>query len=162
MNNATCTATGDWNTTTLINNGEEVQALQLYIEINAGQSNGYGDTNGGGMFADSSITAYVREMDSPGDQFPIFPGKIEIDTPNGVISIENEHIAGVDAPDQTRVFYNGPVTNNQLFDVTNGVVSIFVNIDFDANIQQVKLVLYKHHTFSFVWGSDEISDITLL
>lgn len=162
MNNAVLNATGDWDTTSLYNNDQEVSALEFHLEINAGQGDGYGNVSGGGIVAGSEIVAYVREVDTPSEQFPIFPGRIEMTTPNGQVIVENNSVAGVNAPDATTVFYQGAATNGQMFNVTRGVISLLVNINYDTNIQEVRLSLYKHHTFSWLWGSDEIYNVTLL
>ena len=56
MNNTALTATGDWDTTTLYNNGDEVSALEFYIEIEAGQDDGYGN-----VLADASQTLFGHQ-----------------------------------------------------------------------------------------------------
>jgi len=139
---------GDWDSTTLFNNGQEVLASQLYVEIHAGRD-GWGDPNRGGIYAGGDINAIVRTQDDPDNQIGIFPGRLEMDFPGHSLIIENTH--PMFAFEFTRVTYNGT-------DVTGNVVDLLVNIDADNNIVQANITLYKAHWLS----ADEVATYNII
>src|SRR5262249_24792624 len=100
--------------TFLENNGAEVMAAQLFVELHAGRD-GYGDPCMGGVNTGGEMTAIVRPQDNPNEEIGIFPGRIEMTFPGHIIIIENTHPAF--AFEFTRVLYNGR-------DVTNNVVDL--------------------------------------
>src|SRR5438105_1662995 len=80
MNNVVFQTGGDWDTTTLSNNGQEVLASQLFVEVKAGRD-AYGEPDRGGVFNGGEITAIIRTQEQPDIQEGIFPGRIEMDFP---------------------------------------------------------------------------------
>ena len=59
MNNMVFSTGGDWDTTTLQNNGVEVMAAQMFVELAAGRDD-YGEPANGGVGLGGTITAIVR------------------------------------------------------------------------------------------------------
>lgn len=139
---------GDWDSTTLFNNGEEVLASQLFIEIHAGRD-GWGDPDRGGIYAGGTINAILRTQDDPDTAQGIFPGRIELDFPGHSIIIDNTH------PyfdfEFTRVTYNN-------IDVTGNIVDLLVNIDADNNVVEANITLYKPHWLT----SDEVATYNII
>lgn len=148
MNNMEFKTGGDWDSTTLFNNGTEVMAAQLFVELHAGRD-GYGDPNRGGVADGGEITAIVRPQDDPEQQIGIFPGRLDLIFPGHQITIENVHPAF--AFEFTRVWYNGR-------DVTNNVVDIYVDINATDNVVKAYITLYKAHWL----GSDEVATYNII
>ena len=148
MNNMVFSTGGDWDSTTLFNNGMEVMAAQLFVEIHAGRD-GYGDPMAGGISNGGEVTAIVRPQDNPRDQLGIFPGRLELNFPGNVVVIENVH--PMFAFEYTRVWFNG-------IDATNNVVDIYVDINAVENIVQGYITLYKPHWIA----SDEVATYNLI
>src|SRR5579885_3184703 len=110
MNNVIFTTGGDWDTTTLYNNGQEWLAAQLFVELQAGH-NDFGDPDRGGVSLGGEMTAIVRPQEDPQSQIGIFPGRLEMNFPGHGIVIENTHSEF--AFEFTHVWYNGQdVTNS--------------------------------------------------
>ncbi|HLI47584.1 MAG TPA: hypothetical protein VKV18_02675 [Chthonomonas sp.] len=139
---------GDWDTTTLFNNGEEFPASQLYVELHAGR-NEFGEPAQGGIRLGGEIDAYVAPQDNPSARVGMFPGRLEMYFPGHSLMIENTHPAF--AFEFTRVFYNGQ-------DVTNHVVDLLVNIDAVNDQVSAYITLYKAHWL----GPDEVATFTIL
>ena len=135
MNDLTFRTTGDWDGTTLYNNGVEVAAAQLFVEIRAGRDE-YGDPVSGGIFEGADLTALVRPQSNPDSPFDILPGRITMDFPGYVIAIENFH-PGVEI-DQTRVQLNGE-------DVTSRVVDLYVDVNAVDDVVSAWMTVYKPH-----------------
>src|SRR5262249_42005389 len=90
MNNMVFSTGGDWDSTTLFNNGGEGFAAQLFIELHAGRD-AYGNPYSGGIADGGEITAIVRPQDNPMNQIGIFPGRLEMNFPGYTLVIENTH-----------------------------------------------------------------------
>lgn len=139
---------GDWDSTTLYNNGQEVMASQLFVEMHAGRDD-FGNPNRGGVQDGGEIDAIVRPQDNPQTQLGIFPGRLEMNFPGHTLVVENTHPAF--AFEFTRIWYNG-------VDVTNNLVDLLVNIDADQNIVQAYITLYKPHWLS----ADEVATYNII
>lgn len=139
---------GDWDTTSLFNNGQEVLASQLFVEIHAGRD-GWGDPDRGGIYAGGTINAIICTQDSPDVEQGIFPGRLDLEFPGHTLIVENTH------PffdfEFTRVTYNG-------VDVTNNIVDLLVNIDADNNIVEASITIYKPHWLT----ADEVATYNII
>ena len=124
---------GTWETTTLHNNGYELAAAQLYIELRAGRDD-YGDEASGGIGEGADLTAMIRPAEDPLSPFDIFPGRITLEFPNYQIVMENEH-PEVDMR-HLSVWLNGD-------DITNRVVDIVVDINAVDDFVQAFATVYK-------------------
>jgi hypothetical protein len=140
MNNVVFRTGGDWDSTTLHNNGQEVNAAQMFVELHAGER---------GIAEGGQITAIVRPQDNPQQEFGLFPGRLEMDFPRHNVVIENMHPGF--AFEFTRVWFDGQ-------DVTNHIMEIYVDINAVDNIVNAHLTLYRAHWFS----SDEVATYNLL
>jgi hypothetical protein len=148
MNNYVFNTGGDWDSTTLYNNGVEVLASQLYVELHAGRDD-FDQPDRGGIYAGGDINAIVRPQDNPNAEIGIFPGRLEMHCPGHGIVIENTHPAF--AFEFTRVSFDGR-------DVTGNVVDLLVNINAADNIVQAYITLYKPHWLT----ADEVATYTIL
>src|SRR5258708_21349541 len=90
MNNVVFRTGGDWDTTTLSNNGQEVMAAQLFVEMKAGRDE-FGEPDRGGVNNGGEMTAIIRAQDNPDVPIGIFPGRLEMDFPGPSLQIENTH-----------------------------------------------------------------------
>ncbi len=138
---------GDWDSTTLHNNGEEVMADKLLVELHAGRDED-GNATSGGLSRGGEATAYILPQGST-DQEPIFPGNLRLTFPNHALVIENS--SPTFAIEMTQVNFDGQ-------DVSNNVLDLMVNIDSVNNEVTASLTLYKAHWFS----SDEVATYALL
>jgi len=148
MNNVVFQTGGDWDSTTLANNGQEVLAAQLFIELRAGRDD-FGDPDRGGVFDGGEMTAIIRTQDDPDTPVGIFPGRIELTFPGHSLQIENTHPTF--AFEFTRVWFNGR-------DVTDKIVDLYVDINAVDNVVQAYVVLYKAHWL----GSDEVATYNII
>ena len=148
MNNMVFRTQGDWDTTTLENNGAELQADRLFVEMITGRDD-YGEPNTGGIGRGGEITAIVVPMDSGGQEMGIFPGRLEIDVPGHNLVLQNTHPAFVF--ETTQVWYNGREVGDTLLD-------IHIEVDAVANNVSGYISLFKNHWF----GADEVMTFTLL
>jgi len=138
---------GDWDSTTLYNNGEEYMADRLYIELKSGRDE-FGDICRGGLSNGGDMVAYVIPQDS-GREVGIFPGRIDLEFPLHKITLINE--TPNFAIEFTQVILDGQ-------DVTNQIVDFTTNIDPINNDVQAYILLYKPHFLS----ADEVATINLL
>ena len=135
MNDMTFQTGGDWANTTLYNNGVEVQAAQLFVELLAGRDD-YGNPDRGGIYDGMELTAIVRPQDSPDDPVDILPGRLTLTFPGHTIVLENYHpMVELDA---TRVWYN-----NQ--DVTDRIVDVYVDVNAVDDVVKAYVTVYKPH-----------------
>jgi hypothetical protein len=148
MNNYVFNTGGDWDNTTLFNNGAEVLAAQLYVELRAGRDE-FDNPDRGGVYDGGEITAIVHPQDNPDLEMGIFPGRLEMNFPGHNIVIENTHPGF--AFEFTHVFFDGR-------DVTSNIVDLMVNINAVDNVVQAYITLYKAHWL----GSDEVATYTIL
>lgn len=148
MNDVVFKTGGDWDSTTLYNNGQEVPANRLFIELTAGR-NEFGDPDSGGVTLGGEITAYIETQDEPGTQAPIFPGRLVLRVPKHEVVIENNHPQ-----------FLFEVTNIWLDqqNVSNNVLDLHFDIDAVNNNVQGYITLYKAHFFT----ADEVATINLL
>ena len=139
---------GDWESTTLFNNGVEVQALQLFIEILAGRDE-FGNPDQGGIYDGTELTAIVRPQDDPDNPVDILPGRVTLEFPGHTIVVENYHpMVELDA---TRVWYNGE-------DVTRRVVDVYVDVNAADDVVKAFITVYKPHWIA----ADEVITYTIV
>ena len=148
MNNVVFNTGGDWDTTTLFNNGEEVLAAQLFVEMHTGRD-GYGEPDRGGVYTGGDITAIIRLQDNPDAEVGIFPGRLEMTFPGHSLILENMHPGF--AFEFTRVLYNGR-------DITNNIVDVYVDINAVNNVVTAYVTLYKAHWL----GPDEVATYNII
>lgn len=148
MNNYVFSTGGDWDSTTLYNNGAEVLASQFYVELHAGRD-AFNAPDRGGVYDGGEITAIVRPQDNPNVEMGIFPGRLEMNFPGHNIVMENTHPAF--SFEFTRISYNGR-------DVTGNIVDLLVNINAMDNVVQAYITLYKPHWLT----ADEVATYTIL
>jgi hypothetical protein len=139
---------GDWDSTTLYNNGEEFLASKLFLQLNTTR-----DMDGrpirGGLSNGGSMTAYVQPQDENASEFAIFPGKIDLEVPTHKVSVENT--SPQFAIEFTRVWLDGE-------DVTNQVVDLEFNVDAVNNNVSGYVTIYKPHFLA----ADEVATFNLL
>lgn len=124
---------GDWDSTTLYNNGREVPAAQLYIELRAGRDE-WGNPVSGGIFEGADLSALIRPADNPMAPFDILPGRIALDFPGYSLVLENFH-PGVYL-ESTRVWMNGR-------DITDEVIDLYVDINAVDDVVTAWVAVYK-------------------
>src|SRR5437588_1548900 len=148
MNNMVFRTGGDWDSTFLENNGAEVLAAQLFVELHAGRDD-WGNPNVGGVNAGGEMTAIVRPQDDPQQEIGIFPGRLEMVFPGHLIIVENTHPGF--AFEFTRVLYNGR-------DVTDNVVDLYVDVNAVDDVVRAYITLYKPHWIT----ADEVATYTIV
>lgn len=135
MNEVVFQTQGEWATTTLYNNSEEVAAAQLFIELQAGRDE-YGNPDRGGIYDGTDLTAIVRLSDDPDTPIDLLPGCVTLNFPGHTILLENYHpMVELDA---TRVTYNGN-------DVTNRIVDLYVDVNAVDDVVKAYITIYKAH-----------------
>jgi hypothetical protein len=148
MNDMVFHTGGDWDSTTLFNNGMEVAAAQLFVELRAGRDD-FGNPMDGGIFEGADLSALVRPQQDPDDPFDILPGRLTLETPGHTIILENYH--PLVELDQTRVWHNGE-------EVTERVVDLYVDVNALDDVVQAFLTVYKPRWIR----RDEVITYTLL
>lgn len=148
MNNVVFRTGGDWDSTTLFNNGQEVMAAQLFVDLKAGRDE-YGEPDRGGVQNGGEITAIIRPQENPEMQIGIFPGRLEMDFPAHSLVIENTH--PMFAFEFTQIWYNGR-------DITNNIIDVYVDVNAVDNVVQASVTLYKAHWL----GSDEVATYNII
>ena len=148
MNHLVFSTGGDWDSTTLYNNGVEVLAAQLFVELHAGR-NAYGEPDRGGIYNGGEMTAIVRPQEDPQQEWAIFPGRLEMNFPGHNLAVENLHPTF--AFGATHVWHNGR-------DVTQNVIDLYVDINAVDNVVQAYVTLYRPHWL----GADEVATYTIL
>jgi hypothetical protein len=139
---------GDWDSTTLWFNGEELLANQLYVELHAGHDE-YGEPADGGVGLGGDLTAFVRTQADPDRELGVFPGRLEMLFPQHNVTIENTHPGF--AFEFTRVWYNG-------HDVTDDVIELIVNVDAPNNEVRAYITVYRSHWIA----ADEIATYNIV
>jgi hypothetical protein len=122
---------GSWDTTTLHQNGYEVAAAQLYIELRAGRDD-YGDPVHGGVFEGADLMAIIRPAEDPENPYDLFPGRLTLEFPGYTVILENRH------PEvnltHLNVWLNGDEITHRVIDLVidinaiDDVVSAFVSV----------------------------------
>ena len=148
MNDMTFQTGGDWNSTTLYNNGVEVPAAQLFVELRAGRDE-YNTPVQGGIYSGTELTAIVRPQDNPEDVLDILPGKLTLVFPGHTVVVENYHPMA--DPEATRVWYNGQ-------EVTNRVVDVYADINAQDDSVKAFVSVYKPHFIA----TDEVITYTIV
>jgi hypothetical protein len=148
MNNVVFQTSGDWDNTTLANNGQEVMAAQLFVDLKAGRDE-FGDPVRGGVFDGGEMTAIIRAQADPEVPIGIFPGRLEMEFPGHSVQVENTHPTF--AFEFTHIWYNGR-------DVTDKIVDLYVDINAVDNVVQAYITLYKAHWL----GSDEVATFNII
>ena len=142
MNSLVFSTEGTWDTTTLLNNAEEVFATRLFFSLR--RKRGWIGNDQGG-----ELTAYVVTQDEPDEEVGIFPGSLEIQVPRHNILVTNRdpHFAF----ESTQIYY-------QEIDVTVSVAELYLEIDSDENIVQCYMSLFQGHGI----GSGNAETFTIL
>src|SRR5581483_10872980 len=148
MNNVVFSTGGDWDSTTLYNNGSEVLATQLFVELQAGVDED-GQPAAGGIALGGEMTAIVRPQENPQQEIGIFPGRLELNFPGHAIVIENTHPTF--AFEFTRVWYNGR-------EVTDKVMTVYVDVNAADNIVKAYITLFKPHWIT----ADEVATYNIV
>jgi hypothetical protein len=148
MNEMTFQTGGDWSSTTLYNNGVEVLAAELLVEVRAGRDE-YDNPIRGGIYDGTDLTAYVRLQDNPDAPIDILPGKLTLTFPGHEIVLENYH--PMVEPEATRVWYNGQ-------EVTSRLVDVYVDVNAQDDIVKAFVSVYKPHWIS----TDEVITYTIV
>jgi hypothetical protein len=148
MNDMVFHTGGDWDSTTLFNNGREVTAAQLFVELRAGRDD-FGNPMDGGIFEGADLTAIVRPQDDPEFPYDVLPGRITFEAPGHTIILENYH-PHVEL-DQTRIWHNGQ-------EVTERVVDLYFDINAIDDVVEAFITVYKPHWIR----RDEVITYTLL
>lgn len=148
MNDITFQTGGDWSSTTLYNNGVEVLAAQLFVQVLAGRDE-WDNPVRGGIYDGTDLTALVRPQQDPEQAWDILPGRVTLTFPGHVVVLENYHPM-VD-PDATRVWYNGQ-------DVTDRIVDVYVDINALDDIVKAYVTVYKPHWIR----TDEVITYTIV
>ncbi len=127
LNNVDFATQGDWDSTTLTNNGQEVLANRLFVSFQ--QQIDKKGNRGEGQFS-----AYVNTQEAPNEDTGIFPGTLSIDVPNHKIIIRNTdpHFAF----ESTRIEY-------QEIDVTDSVSELQLDVDSVQNVVQGYITLWQ-------------------
>jgi hypothetical protein len=148
LNDVVFTTGGDWDTTTLYNNGAECPANKLFIDMQTGR-NYMGDPDNGGVSLGGEITAYIEAQATPDTQTPIFPGRLVVRVPNHEVVLENSHPQFLF--EATQVWLDKQ-------NVSNNVMDLHLEVDAVNNVVQGYVTLYKSHFFS----SDEVATVNLI
>lgn len=148
MNDLTFQTGGDWPSTTLYDNGTEVPAAQLFVDIQAGRDE-WNNPVRGGILQGASLTAYVRPQDDPQSPIDVLPGRLSMQFPGHTLVLENFH--PLVEPSATRVFYNND-------DVTERVIDVYVDVNAADDVVKAFVTLYKPHWF----GADEAVTHTII
>jgi hypothetical protein len=135
MNDMIFHTDGDWPSTTLFCNGEEVPAVQLYVEIRAGRDE-FGNPERGGIYDGTELTALVRPQDDPDNPVDILPGRLTLEFPGHNIVVENAH--PLVELDETQVWYNGE-------NVTRRIVDLYVDVNAADDVVKAFITIYKAH-----------------
>jgi hypothetical protein len=127
LNNVVFTTKGDWDSTMLTNNGQEVQANRIFVQFQQ-------QIDRKGNRGEGEFTAIVRTQETPDEDTGVFPGTLTVDVPNHKIIIENTdpHFAF----EQTRITY-------QDIDMTESVSEFYLEIDGVQNIVQCYITLWQ-------------------
>ena len=148
MNDMTFQTGGDWASTTLYNNGVEVPAAQLFVELRAGRDE-YDNPVQGGIYDGTDLTAIVRPQEAPAEAWDILPGRLTLTFPGHTIVLENYH--PMVALDATRVWYNGQ-------EITDRVVDVYVDVNALDDIVKAFVTVYKPHWIA----TDEVITYTIV
>ena len=135
MNEMTFQTGGDWSSTTLYNNGVEVPAAQLFVELRAGRDE-WDNPIRGGIYEGTDLTALVRPQDNPDEAVDILPGRLTLTFPGHSVVLENYH--PMVEPDSTRVWYNGQ-------DITDRVVEVYIDVNALEDVVKAFVTVYKAH-----------------
>ena len=139
---------GDWPSTTLIANGAEVSALQLFVEIRAGRDE-FGNPVRGGIYDGTDLTAMGRPQDDPENPLDILPGRLTLEFPGHNVVLENySPMMDLEA---THVWYNGE-------DVTARVVDLYVDVNAADDVVSAFITVYKPHWIR----ADEVITYTIV
>jgi hypothetical protein len=137
MNELVFRTGGSWDTTTLFNNGYEVAAAQLFIELHAGRDE-WGEPVDGGIFEGADLAALIRPADDPMSPWDILPGRLTMEFPGYTLILENYHPAVY--MENTRIYMNGE-------NITDRVIDLYVDINAVDNVVSAYVTVYKNNWF---------------
>jgi len=147
LNNVTFRTGGDWDSTTLANNGQEVLANALNVKLTAGRDEG-GNPAKGGIQLGGEMTAAIVPQDASEQEIAIFPGRLQLDFPGHEVIVENTNPGFMF--EVTRVWYNGA-------DVSNEILDLEVEVNAETNVVRAFIVLFKTHFL----GAPEVATYTI-
>lgn len=118
---------GDWDSTTLANNGVDVAANRLFVHFQQ-------TIDQKGFRSGGELSASIVTQADPNEEAGIFPGTLTIDVPNHKIVIENKdpHFGFA----ATKVVY-------QDIEVTEYLVEFHLEVDAAANVVQAYITLFQ-------------------
>lgn len=131
MNNILFSTQGSFETTDLSNNGEPIEATELFFQLIAGRDE-FGSPIYGGLSCGAACTSYIR-FPQISSVLPLFPGSVEFHSPGYQIRVENA--LGVD-PAYMMVWVNGICVNDRIMDLT-------INVNADTGALEGYLCLYE-------------------
>jgi hypothetical protein len=137
MNELVFRTGGSWDTTTLFNNGYEVAAAQLFVELRAGRDE-WGEPVDGGIFEGADLAALVRPADDPHNPWDVLPGRLTMEFPGYALVLENYHPAVY--MDHTRIYMNGE-------NITDRVIDLYVDVNAVDNVVSAYVTVYKNNWF---------------
>lgn len=127
LNNVVFATQGDWDSTTLTNNGEEVLANRLFVQFQQ-------QIDRRGARGEGAFTAIINTQDDPDVDNGIFPGTLTIAIPQNGVVIENTdpHFA-----------FEATTVRFQDIDVTASLSEFYLEIDGPQNIVQCYITLWQ-------------------
>ena len=148
MNDVVFKTGGDWDSTTLYNNGQEVMANQLFVDAQVA-GNDFGEPDSGGVSLGGDFTAYIVSQAQPDAQTPIFPGRLVIRVPNHEVVVENNN--------PQFLFEATQVWLDQR-EVSGNLLQLHLDVDAVNNNVQGYISLYKAHFLT----ADDVATVNLL
>ncbi len=127
MNDVVFTTKGDWDSTILTVQGEQIQADRLYVHFQQ-------KIDSRGNRGDGEFTSIVNLTDDPSVDSGIFPGTLTIDVPDHRVVIENT--------DSHFEFAAIKVTYQEMV-VTESLTEFLLEIDGPQNIVQAYITLWQ-------------------
>ncbi len=119
---------GDWDSTILTKDGQEVYASRLYLLLRIKPGDKYGNIGQG------DIVAAIVYADDPNNAIGLFPGVLEISVPGHEITIRNESPSALF--EETKVEYQG-------LEMTSSVAEVFLEVDSTKEIPDGRVSLYQ-------------------
>lgn len=147
MNDVVFSTGGDWDSTTLYNNGQEVLANRMFVQLQCGRD-ADGEPMRGGVTTGGEISAFVNTQDNPSFEQPIFPGRLVVRVPRHEVVVENTHPSFLF--ETTQVWFDQQ-------DVTESILDLYLDVDAVNNVVQGQITIYKPHLLA----ADEVATFNL-